>query len=243
MIYCQGYCIDVPDQFPVSELTRYMTSAREVLLKPTQSAAWGEFAGASNLIGWRFRASWEDWCKFKQSQSEFGDGGNHEELYRRERALFGMFSAGVSCVESVTYSLAALLSHPVVLGLAFGADEQRACSPKRLREWLRRGSGPPALISALECLIQSLEWKLWLDLRNRMTHRSNLSRRLFASIGSPAPATRPLNFAPTSSTDGVDAEISDFDNLHLWLATNVAALLRCGSELAERAAGASRPHR
>jgi hypothetical protein len=83
MIYCQEYCIDVPDHFPVSELTRYMASARGVLLKPTQSAVWAEFAGASNLIGWRFRASWEDWCTFKQSQSEFGDSGSHEEVYRR----------------------------------------------------------------------------------------------------------------------------------------------------------------
>ena len=96
MTYCAEYCIEMPDDFPVEELTQFMASARKVLLEPVKSPAWQEFAGASNLIGWRFRASSEDWLTYKNSVAKLGDGAGHDELFRRERALFGMFSTGVS---------------------------------------------------------------------------------------------------------------------------------------------------
>ena len=36
------YCIDLPEDFPESELTKYMAFAREVLLEPSPSPAWNE---------------------------------------------------------------------------------------------------------------------------------------------------------------------------------------------------------
>ena len=59
------YCIDLPDDFPESELAQYMVFARTVLLQPQKSAAWREFAGASNLIAWRYKASFADWQFYK----------------------------------------------------------------------------------------------------------------------------------------------------------------------------------
>jgi hypothetical protein len=44
-----------------------MAAARSVLLKPLKGSEWKEFAGASNLIGWRFRAASEDWEAYKRS--------------------------------------------------------------------------------------------------------------------------------------------------------------------------------
>ena len=46
------YCIDLPDDFPESELTQYMAFARKVLIEPQKSAAWAEFAGAWCARGW-----------------------------------------------------------------------------------------------------------------------------------------------------------------------------------------------
>lgn len=232
MIYCAEYCIDMPDDFPIEELARFMAAARQVLLHPDVSPAWQEFGGASNLIGWRFRASSEHWIAYRNSASSLGDSGGHEGLYCRERHLYGMFSSGVSCIESTTYALASMASHPALLGLPFGGAEQRACSPKKLLQWLTPSPEAKALVQTLHDLVYSDEWQLWVDLRNRMTHRSDLPRRIFAWAGGPPPVIRPLRFAATSSAQEVDAEFADFDKLCKWLATTLGSLLSSGHQLA-----------
>jgi hypothetical protein len=233
MTYCTEYCLEMPDDFPVEVLIQFIAAARRVLLKPNKSPAWQEFAGASNLIGWRFRASSEDWQTYKRSLATIGDAADHEELYRRERALFGMFASGVACIESTAYAIAALASHPAVLSLTFGPNEQRACSPRKLAKWLKPYSPASSLTAVLTELVTSSEWPLWVDLRNRMTHRSNLPRMIFCSVGAPQPITKPLNFAATSSTPRVEAEVSEFDALHVWLARALRQLLVEGRNLAD----------
>jgi len=202
-----------------------MAEARRVLLRPETSPAWKEFAGASNLIGWRFRASSEDWQAYKASLETAGDSAGYDELFRRERALFGMFTAGVSCIESTVYALAALTSHPRVLAISFSVTEQRACSPRKFVAWLAPYTSAAALSASLKSILSSSEWELWVDLRNRMTHRSNLPRVHELSVGSAPPETKPLNFAPTSSTPRVQAETNEFDALHVWLAQALRELL------------------
>ena len=233
MTYCAEYCIEMPDDFPVDELTRFMAAARRVLLAAGTPPAWQEFGGASNLIGWRFRASSEDCLAYKTSLAKYGDEAAHDELYRRERYLFGMFSAGVSCIEATTYALAALASHPSVLALPFGLIEQRGCTPRKLVEWLTPHAAASALVGTLTRLHSSQEWQLWVALRNRMAHRTNLPRNIFGAVGGPAPIVTPLNFAATSSTPLVDADISDFERLRNWLAISLEALLLAGRQLVD----------
>jgi len=224
------YCIDLPDDFPESELTQYMAFARKALLEPEKSAAWSEFAGASNLIAWRYRASYEDWQYYKASLANYSNP-DHEELYRRERAIFGMFSSGVSCIESAVYSLAALASHPSLLAIPFEMAEQRRCNPATLRGWVESHASAAALTATLDCLLSANEWALWVNLRNRMTHRSNLPRIIQAWVGAPPPQSKPINFAATSSTPAVEADLADFDALHRWLASTLASLLVAGPTL------------
>ena len=224
MPFSTEYCLDMPADFPDAEFTQFMAVARHVLLMPTQHPSWVEFAGASNLVGWRFRASTEDWQFHKASLASIRNP-DHEELFRRERALFGMFTSGVSVLESVVYAIAALASHPAVFGIAFGPGEQRICQPRRLHEWLKPHPQAAILCGILAHLLDSSEWSLWVDLRNRMSHRSDLPRIINASVGGPPPVTKPLLFAATSSTPLVDADTSDFDALHLWLAATIRELL------------------
>ena len=224
------YCIDLPDDFPESELTQYMAFARKVLIEPQKSAAWAEFAGASNLIAWRYRASYEDWQFYKDSLAKHSNP-DHEELYRRERSLFGMFASGVSCIESAVYSLAALASHPSLLAIPFGATEQRCCGPAALRGWVAPHATATSLTATLDSLLSANEWSLWVDLRNRMTHRSNLPRIIEVSFGAPPSPSKPINFAATSSTQAVRADPADFDALHRWLASMLASLLTTGPTL------------
>jgi len=231
MRYCDEHCINVPDDFPVEELIRFMAAARHVLLQPNKGSDWQEFAGASNLIGWRFRAADEDWQAYKRSWNEFGASVAHEGNYSREKALFGMFSAGVSCMDSTAYALAALARHPRVLALPFGPKEQRACSLVRLNEWLTVKAPTTGLSAALKGICSSDEWKLWVDLRNRMSHRSNLPRTINASVGALPPPAQALHFAATSSTSPVEGDLPLFNALHTWLATALRTLLIEGTAL------------
>ncbi|WP_129587728.1 hypothetical protein [Herbaspirillum robiniae] len=230
MRHSTEYCIDLPDDFPEQQLVQYMAVARKTLLQPQVSQAWSEFAGASNLLAWRYRASFEDWQYYKNSVVEC-QNPTHEDLYRRERALFGMFTAGVSCIESACYSLAALASHPSVLSLPFGEVERRQCTPPKLYKWLLPYAKAAQLTSALDKLLKSDEWDLWMDLRNRMSHRSNLPNVVTAWIGDPPPSIKPIHFAATSSTPAIEAETTDFDALHEWLVKTLGALLAGGAQL------------
>lgn len=209
-----------------------MAEARRVLIPGgNTSSAWEEFGGASNLIGWRYRASFDAWHDYRDSVKSHGGGRNHEDVYQQERSLFLMFSAGVSCIESTAYALAAAASDASVCGIAFTNKEQRACSPSRLLTWLTPHATATDMVAELQALIAAPEWGLWLDLRNRMAHRSNLPRRHFASVGAPPPQVNPLNYAPTSSTPEVDADLADWDALHQWLAQKLQKLLYSGKVL------------
>ena len=231
MRYCAEYCLDVPDDFPVDELTDFMTAARRVLLRDGKGSEWGEFGGASNLIGWRYRASSENWLNYKRSWETEGAAVKHEGIYLRERALFGMFTSGVSCIDSAAYALAALSSHPDVLAINFGPNERRACGPKRLLDWVSPVPKAAELAQTLSKLCASAEWKLWVDLRNRMSHRSNLPRMIFGAVGGEPPPAKALHFAATSSTPIVEGDLQSFDALHAWLVRSLTELLVEGIRL------------
>lgn len=232
MTFCAELCIQLPDDFPADELIVFMAEARRVLIPGgNKSAAWKEFGGATNLIGWRYRASFDAWHEHRESVEAHGGGRNHEDVYQQERSLFLMFSAGVSCIESTVYALAAAASDSNVCDITFGNKEQRACSPSRLLAWLTPHTKAADLVATLQELLAAPEWVLWVDLRNRMTHRSNLPRRHFASVGAPPPKVNPLNYAPTSSTPEVDADLADWDALHQWLAQQLRKLLLSGTAL------------
>jgi hypothetical protein len=232
MTFCSELCIELPDDFPVAEFTTFMAEARRVLVPfGTPSPAWTEFAGASNLIGWRYRASFDAWNEYRTFVKAYGDVRDHEKSYQQERLLFLMFSAGVSCVESTAYALAAAASDPTVCGIGFTTSEQRNCSPSRLCTWLSTYASAAQLVAALRTLVTATEWELWVCLRNRMTHRSNLPQTHYGAVGAPAPQLNPLNFAPTSSTPSVDADLGDWDLLHPWLAEQLRSLLLAGTAM------------
>ena len=214
-------------------MVAFMASARQILLNPTMSEAWKEFGGASNLIGWRFRSSYEDMNNYIESWRKFGSNTSFEEMYLRERALFGMFTAGVSCIESTCYALNALASHPNLLNMQFGENEQRNSSPVRLQERLSKHSRARALTNTLKILTASTDWSLWIELRNRMTHRSNLPRITRVAFGSEPPPEKALQFAATSSTQAFEADIEHLGIMFKWLANSLRQLLVEGKKFAD----------
>jgi len=223
--------INLPDEFPDKQFSYFMESSKLVLL-PNKDNSWKEFAGASNIIGWRFRSCYEDMNSYIQSWAGHGANVSFEELYVRERVLFGMFSSGVSCIESTCYAAYALASHHSIYNLPFGENEQRRCNPKSLKVALKPFDTAKIVVDELNSIIQSNEWKFWVSLRNRMTHRSNIPRIIRGAIGGSPPPAKALQFAATSSTPAFEADEDYLVNLFEWLAQSIKNLLAGGVEIA-----------
>ena len=222
--------LELPDEFPEQDFADFMSAARSVLL-PIKTVAWKEFSGASNLIGWRFRSTYEDMGAFIDSWLNRGSGVPFEEIYLRERALFGMFSSGVSCIECACYASYALASHQSVLGIPFGDREQRSCNLTRLQSALCPHLSAQPLVAALNVLINSKNWHLWVDLRNRMTHRSNIPRITYGAVGSSPQQAKALQFAATSSTIAFEADENHLVVMFEELSHSLSQLLKGGVSL------------
>jgi len=222
--------IKLPDEFPDQEFKSFMESSKSILLA-NKGSAWVEFGGATNLIAWRFRSCYEEMQEYRKSWFDYGFDIPFEEIYRRDKQLFGMFTSGVSCIESVCYSLYALASHPNVLAIPFGDKEQRRCNPKSLMHALSSHDLAKPLYITLNSIIGSDEWKLWVDLRNRMTHRSNLPRIIRGAVGSSPPPGKALQFAKTSSTPSFEEDEEHLEYLFSWLAESLRSLLIGGHNL------------
>jgi hypothetical protein len=225
--------INLPDEFPDEQFFYLMESTKSILLL-NKDDSWKKFSGASNLIGWRFRACYEDMSTYIESWVEHGANVSFEEIYMRERVLFGMFSSGVSCIESACYAVYALASHHLIYSLPFGEKEQRKCNPRSLSVALEPFNTAKIVVDELNSIIQSNEWKFWVDLRNRMTHRSNIPRIIRGAVGGSPPPAKVLQFAATSSTPAFEADEDHLVNLFKWLAQSLGNLLAGGGEIATK---------
>ncbi|WP_415755726.1 hypothetical protein [Pseudomonas leptonychotis] len=232
MVFSTEHQLDLPDEFPSEQMVAFMAAARNVLLKPKMAEAWKEFGGACNLVGWRFRACHEDMQKYIGSWHEHGAAISFEEVYSRERALFGMFCSGISCLESMCYAINALASHNNMLNIPFGEKEQRNCSPARLQALLEKHSKAAILSQELKVLVESDEWKNWVDLRNRMTHRSNLPRVGHGAVGGEPPPAKALDFAATLSTPKIEEGVEFLERMFSWLSQAIKSLLVTGTSFA-----------
>jgi hypothetical protein len=170
--------------------------------------------------------------EYIESWKRFGSKVSFEEIYLREKALFGMLTAGVACIESACYAIHALASHPKVLALPFGEKEQRSCSPAKLKLRLMKYPVADALVASLDLLIGSPEWALWISLRNRMTHRSNLPRIILGAVGAEPPPARALHFGATTSTAALEADVLYLEAMFAWLAQSLGKLLIQGHAFA-----------
>lgn len=222
--------LNLPDSFPAKDYSGFMVAARTVML-PNITDAWKEFAGASNLIGWRFRSTYED---MKTYINLLGEKESHDGMYKRERALFSMFSSGVSCIESTSYAVYALASHPDVLKIPFGKKQQRKSEPEQLLIALRPYPSAEMLVSELTSISNAKNWKTWKYLRNRMSHRSNLPRIISLSTVRDVPQKIGEHYAETSSTESFEANEASLENLFVWLTKTLSQLLKGGCSLSKK---------
>jgi hypothetical protein len=223
--------LELPAEFPLVEFESFVTSVRNAT--SSESVARCEFNGASNLIGWRFRACVEYRLSYLASWKALGGSAGFEDIYARERDMYGMFACGLSTLESVTYACFAVASDTSVLSLPFSEKIRRNRSgPKYLAESLAGQTCGGRLHAALQTMLASDEWELWTDYRNTMSHRSNIPRILYASAGSAPPPSKIMQFSESWSHGPLDGDEVAFDSLGAWLTSTVRELLIGGEQLA-----------
>jgi hypothetical protein len=223
--------LELPESFPLLDYERFVTAVRSTV--PSGSDARREFNGASNIIGWRFRSAMEDKEAYLSSWRAFSIHASFEELYSRERHLFGMFVSGVSCVEAICYACYAVASAPTLLALPFDEEIRRYRSaPKHLLKVLGTTAPGSSLESALRSLVSAPEWDVWVSFRNTMTHRSNIPRIIKGVGGGPPPPAKIMEFSSTWSSPSLDGDEETIESLTLWLTASSSALLAGGASLA-----------
>ena len=225
MPYFDTLCINMPPTFPTAQFTKFLERGRQVLIGPDGTTPeWKEFALASNIVGWRYRAAHEALEHLCGRYTTTGGPVDHEDLYQRECALFTLFTAGVSCVEASIYAVAAHTS--TAIGFPFGTKEQRACGPAKLRDWLKPHVAASDLMAVVQSVVDSSEWALWVEVRNRLSHRGNLPGIIYAAVGGTAPKTNPILFDETTSTAGIDMNVRELNSHFKWITDTLSCLMR-----------------
>lgn len=221
MPICETYQLEMPVCFPGDELDKFVSAANRILEKSPKSEAAKEFRSASNLIGWRFRACYDEMQVYCETWQRVDC---HETLYHRERALFGMLCAGQSCLECTCYAISALASHPTAFGIPFGERERKNCGPSELVGRFRAISPQDHLCLVLDEIASSARWNRWRKMRNRVSHRSNMPREIYASNGADAPSPK-VWYARTSSSPRAKGDVEAIQAMFAWLAVSLHKLL------------------
>ncbi len=225
--------LHMPSLFPLKAFEEFVNSVRAVTLPGSEARR--EFNGASNLIGWRFRACVEDKEGYMASWRQYGADVSFEAIYIRERLLFATFVSGLSSIEATIYACYAVASDQNVFGLPFNEKiKQFGSRPKQLKEKLQAINPSIALVPVLEELVTSDQWSLWKNFRNTMTHRSNLPRIIHAAIGGPLPTENPLEFAATWSSRALSGDEATFNEMLSWFARSLERLLKAGTQLVNK---------
>lgn len=131
-----------------------------------------------------------------------------------------------------THDYSEFMAAAIAVLLSDKTEAWKEFAGARLEIALRSHSRADTLVSALSTMCNSREWGLWVDLRNRMTHRSNLPRIISASFGSTPPPAATPQFAATSSTPELEADESHLEAMFLWLSESLSQLLKGGRDLA-----------
>lgn len=223
----------MPSLFPLKAFEEFVNKVRTVTV--SGSEARHEFNGASNLIGWRFRACMEDKEGYMASWRLYGADISFDAIYLRERLLFGTFVSGISCIEATIYACYALASDTNVFGLPFDeTTRQYQSGLNHLKKNLEAINPSITLVSVLQNIVASDQWKLWKGFRNTMTHQANLPRIIHAAIGGPLPPANPLEFAATWSSKALSGDETTFNEMLSWLVGTLEHLLNGGIQLANK---------
>ncbi len=167
-------------------------------------ALYEHFGGGWNAVAYRFHAVADADVTFTNSVRAYGDGPAQPHRYRQERALFTFFVNGLSCIESLCYSLFAIGSmlDPHHFAMAT-EDDLRAVSPQSTLKSYEAAFKQESLTGELRKLVSSSDSKEWVYVRNKLAHRVAPGRII--NMATHAGPVAPAEWKITPNTIFIDA--------------------------------------
>lgn len=219
----------LPKTFPLEAFDRYREFGRLALAEATDEHA-AEFGASTENTVWRFRACWDYAGFYKEARSKLS---TQEEIYQTQRQYFGIYNSCVSTVESLLYSMHALLASPALFNWPFTESNRKELLPayliRTLEEQPQNCANTEKLLRVLTELTKSKFWCECRAKRIRMFHRSVIPRLVYFGGGAPPGFSLP----PTSNTAADEADAESVDSLLDWLSAALAVLVAAGISVIE----------
>lgn len=171
----------LPQAYPTEQAERVYRYLLDQM--PTDSIPRALMGHGFKGVAYRFRATTEYQSEF---ETLFGAPGGAapplKDYYRQERALFGFFVSGFSCIESFAFALHAIGAY--YMPNTFSIEDQRKVAPSIVAETLKK-CWPSALVTMImNKLVQDEIFKTWKNIRNVLSHRAIPPRDITISFGS-----------------------------------------------------------
>ena len=179
MPICTQFNVEVADSFPLVAWEAFYNKGMKST-KANGDANW-DFNRSMGCLVFRYKTCGESIDSMIGSWQAAGEEFGPPINYAMQRDLFIFFTCGMSAVESLFYSIyvVATQQSPTMLDWNNVNARRWKAKPGKIVETMGRvWPTGHAVITAVQDLTESAEWKSWNDFRNTMVHRSLPSRDL-----------------------------------------------------------------
>jgi hypothetical protein len=199
----ERFGFEVPDDFPITLLESVHGTISDPDDERRKLPAWTEWAGACNVVLYRFVACAEH-CDVLVSSLELSTSPSIPERYEQEKLVYNFFCEGLSSLECLYYGA-------YFAGALVGSAQLDPAQDQR-DEAAFAGE---AVTGTLRAVLDEADHKVWKEVRNVLTHRR-------------APGREHHEGGPTSGNTywlGNLLDSAGFSARRGWLSASLTAIL------------------
>ena len=183
-------------------------------------------------IAYRFRALAEYDEIFTESFIMQGSAPPLDDHFRQETALFGFFTTGLSCLESLFFAMHAMASHYESQTFRLDNDTLKNVTPQSVRCRFKQCWPNSDLTLEMNDIVDSPEFKNWKDVRNILSHRGVAPRNIKVGINFPINSDWQLEAAGVDNTNE-ELTQSTTGTRRAWLADHLAKMTNAFSKFCQ----------
>jgi hypothetical protein len=232
MKYCEAFKIEVPDSFPLSAWESFYVSGK--LVTDGKEDVGAEFVLAMGCVVYRYKTCKESIDSMIACWHACGKALTFDGYYSMQRDLFSFFTCGLSVIESLAYAIyiTATQKNPSALTWGDLKARKQKTDPVEISATLTLAyPGSHPVITEINNLTATPEWKDWKEYRNTMIHRSLPSRLIEGSMGGPPPPNEMVKYAKSWSHPELRANESQMAVKLDWLAGHVEKIAAAAAGL------------
>jgi len=170
--------LEMPADFPSEPYEAI--SARLVNMKDPFPESWSQFTSGWNAVAIRFLSCIEHDRNFTLSVIRFTNAPRQPGRYIQERELFGFFVTGLSCIDSLCYSLYFIASILNKEKFTVLENKIKYIYPSTVKKKFEDSYKDEIITNELKKLIEDQNYKKWKNIRNILAHRSMPGRHFYS---------------------------------------------------------------